>query len=230
MNGLYCCFRLIFARGSGGLILILAGVPLLHAAVIWNGPVFTYNQPTPDPTQASNQDRITPDVWLTRAASKGLFNAIAETNATAFSPTNTEWALGTLTNCISLHYTNWLPWLNGQSPTTLVGQPVVVHLIPDDIYISMKFTLWNSGGGGGFAYQRSTPSLVELFAAGITNGQFTFSYPADAGTSFVIQSSTNLVDWSALATNVGGGSSVTFSGPIIATGAKFYRVGRQSNP
>ena len=67
-------------------VLTLVMVPLTHAAIVWNGPVIIYSQPAPDPTQATNQDRITPDVWLTRAASKGLFNAYYETNATAFSP------------------------------------------------------------------------------------------------------------------------------------------------
>ena len=127
-------------------VLILVAAPLIHASTVWDGPLLAYNQPSPDPTQAVNQDRITPDVWLTRAASKGLFNAFSETNATALSPTNTEWAFGTLTNYASLNYTNWLAWLNGASPTTLIGQQAVVHLISDDIYISIKFTLWAPGG------------------------------------------------------------------------------------
>src|SRR5471032_1064724 len=79
----------------------LSVAPFIHAATVWNGPVTTYNQPTSDPTQASNQDRITPDVWLTRAVSKGLFNAFSETNATTLSPANTEWAFGTLSNYAS---------------------------------------------------------------------------------------------------------------------------------
>ena len=208
----------------------LAMTPMIRSATVWSGPLFTYNQPSPNPTQATNQDRITPDVWLTRASSKGLFNAVAETNATTFSPTNTEWAFGTLTNCASLHYTNWLAWLNGASPVTLVGQPAVMHLVTDDIYISVKFTLWNSGGSGGFAYQRSTPTPASLSGAGINNGQFTFSYTADAGISYVVQSSTNLVDWVSLATNVASGSPVPFTDAANPTGAGFYRVGRLPNP
>jgi len=176
-------------------VLVVVITPLIHAATVWNGPLTTYNQPSSDPTQATNQDRISPDVWLTRAASKGLFNAFFETNATALSPTNTEWAFGAITNYASLHYTNWLGWLNGASPTTLVGQQAVVHLITDDIYISIKMTLWNSGGGGGFAYQRSTPTPASLSGASINQGWFTFSCTADAGISYVVQSSSNLVDW-----------------------------------
>src|SRR5579872_1872969 len=44
------------------------------------------------PPQVSNQDRLTPHVWLTRASSKGLFNAFYETSAGTLSPSNTEWA------------------------------------------------------------------------------------------------------------------------------------------
>src|SRR5271165_5031204 len=106
----------------------LAVTPSVHAVTVWSGPLITFNQPSPDPTQATNQDRITPDVWLTRAASKGLFNAFSETNATALSPANTEWAFGTLNNYAALNYTSWLAWLNGASPATLVDQQAVVHL------------------------------------------------------------------------------------------------------
>jgi hypothetical protein len=226
-NHLGCLARL--TRGFIVVVMLVAALSI-RAATVWTGPLFSYSQPTPDPIQATNQDRITADVWLTRAASKGLFNAFLETNATAFSPTNTEWALGTLTKYASLHYTNWLAWLNGASPVTLVGQPVVVHLITDDIYLSIQFTFWVAGGSGGFAYQRSTPAPVNLSGAAITNNQFTFSYDADPGFLYVVQSSTNLVDWVSLLTNVPAGSPGSFSNPLNPAGLKFYRVGRWPNP
>ena len=226
----HCYQKLVRVLRNIVFVLALAVEPLSHAATVWNGPLFTYAQPASDPTQATNQDRITPDVWLTRAASKGLFNAFYETNATAFSPTNTEWAFGTLTNYASLHYTNWLAWLNGASPVTLVGQQLVVHLISDDIYLSMQVTVWGAGGSGGFAYQRSTPTPVNLSGAIINNGQFSFSYTADAGVSYVVQSSTNLVDWVSLATNVASSSPMFFTNTFNSTGANFYRVGSLASP
>jgi hypothetical protein len=231
MNGksLYCSLSGHVLR-SIIFILVLAAAPLMDAATLWNGPLITYNQPSPDPTQVTNQDRITPDVWLTRATSKGLFNAFYETNATALSPTNTEWAFGTLTNYASLHYTNWLAWLNGASPTILVGQQVVVHLISDDIYMSIQFTKWIPMGNGGFAYQRSTPTPANLSAASVNNGQFTFNYTGDTGISYVVQSSTNLVNWVSLATNVASGSPVLFTNAVNPSGIEFYRVGRLPNP
>ncbi len=203
-----------------------------HAAMIWDGPLFTYNQPAANPTQATNQDRITPDVWLTRAASKGLFNAFYETNATALSPTNTEWAFGTLSNYVSLPYTNWLAMLNGQSPTTLVNQPLVVHFISDDIYVSLQFTQWVAGGSGGFAYQRSTPRLPIIFptTTSVSDGQFHLSYSAYPGIAYVVQSSSNLVDWSPLTTNIAASSLVFYSSPPDFAGTKFFRVAQLPNP
>ena len=217
-----------FARGiSAGAVLALLMVGSVSiAATIWTGPLIVYSQPAPDPTQATNQDRITTDVWLTRATSKGLFNAVYETNATVLSPTNTEWAFGTLTNYGSLHYTNWLAWLNGKSPTTLVGQPAVVHLISDDVYLSIQFTTWSAGGSGGFAYDRSTPAPASLLAANADGGQFCFSYSADHGFAYVIQGSTDLVNWVSLATNTVPGNPVLFSNSMASSRMGFYRVAR----
>jgi hypothetical protein len=210
--------------------LVLTGPSLIHAATVWNGPLISYTQPTPDPTQATNQDRIMPDVWLTRATSKGLFNAFSETNATALSPTNTEWAFGTATNYASLHFTNWLGWLNGASPTTLVGQQAVVHLISHDIYISIKITTWVASAGGGFAYQRSTPTPPNLSGASFNNGLFAFRFATDAGISYIVQSSTNLLNWVSLTTNVATGNSALFTNAMNPTGIEFYRVGRFTDP
>jgi len=204
--------------------------PLSHASTLWDGPVITYSQPTPDPTQVSNQDRITPVVWLTRAASKGLFNAYSETNAGVLSPADTEWAFGTVTNYASIHYTNWLAWLNGASPTTLVGKHAMVHLISEDIYISMQFTFWAVGGGGGFAYQRSTPPALALTAASCTNGQFSFNYNANPEFTYIVESSTDLMDWEPLATNVASTNLMFFADPEGAGETKFYRVISVFNP
>ena len=218
LGGVLSCLLLVTAQPS-------------PAAIVWTGPLFTFNQPAPNPKQATNQDRITPDVWLTRAASKGLFNAFFETNATAFSPTNTEWAFGTLANYASLNYTNWLALLNGASPTTLVGQPLVVHLISDDIYLSLKITFWGAGGSGGFTYERSTlEPVINLVTIGIDHGQFVFTGNTIAGQSYVIQGSTNLLDWIPLATNLASGSSLMFTNATDQSGVGFYRVGRLSAP
>src|SRR5436309_1703991 len=69
------------------------------AATIWNGPSITFSKSSAgDPTQAANQDRITPLVWITRGATMGLFNAFAESSYSPSSPVGTEWAYGTTAN------------------------------------------------------------------------------------------------------------------------------------
>lgn len=214
--------------------LALVAAPSPRAATVWEGPLLTYNQPAPDPTQATNQDRITPDVWLTRANSGGLFNAALETVATNNSPVNTEWAFGSLTNAAALNYTNWLGWLNGKSPTTMVGSNVVAHLLAEDMYVSFKFSYWAAKGAGGFTYQRSTPVQPILFA-GPTNGpagpfNFNFSYTAYPGTGYVVQSSTNLMDWSPQATNTAAATLVPLAAPPAAGGVHFFRVSQLPSP
>ncbi len=213
-----------------GLLLFWAVVYGADAATIWNGPLITYSQPASDPTQPANQDRLTAGVWLTRAASGGLFNAVTETSASADSPADTEWAFGTLDNYASLSYTNWLAWLNGQSPVTLVGQQALVHLISEDIYISVQFTVWGSHGAGGFAYQRSTPPQVMLSSARLASNQFSFSYAASPGLTYVVQASSNLADWSPISTNLAASNLVLFTDPLISSGPRFYRVARTPTP
>ncbi len=204
-----------------------------RAATIWTGPLVTYNQPSPDPTQPANQDRITPSVWLTRAASGGLFNAVSETAATNTSPAGTEWAFGTLAHYATLPYTNWLAWLNGKSPTTMVGSNIVVHLISDDIYVSFKFSFWASKGSGGFTYQRSTAPIVNLSRAQVTgDGRFTFTYGTDPGFTYVVQSASSFPAlWNSVETNVATNNTAVFSALFSpAPGPVVYRVLRLPSP
>jgi hypothetical protein len=74
------------------------------------------------------------------------------------------------------------------------------------------------------------PVAVNLSGANLNGGQFSFSYTADTGLSYVIQSSSNLVDWVSLTTNIASGSSMPFADPFGSTAVKFYRVGRLPNP
>src|SRR5437763_1776665 len=144
-------------------ILIAATAPA-RAAILWNGPTVSFSKVAlADPTLPANQDRLTSDVWLARGNSSGLYNAASETGFTAFSsPAGTEWSYGTLANYASLTYTNWEGWFggpNGGGPGSTVGKDAVLHLISDDIYLSIKFTSFGSFGGA-FSYDRSTPSAV----------------------------------------------------------------------
>ena len=136
-----------------------------HAATVWNGPLMTYTQPAPDPTQAANRDQLTPNVSLTRAMSSGMFNGVSETFYTHnVSPTNTLWAVGALADYATLTYTNWETIGGGHPVLNLPGQQLVVRLIADDIYLSLKFTFLGAHGVGGFSYERSTPATPDSSA------------------------------------------------------------------
>ncbi len=113
-------------------------------------------------SQPANQDQIAGDVWLTRSGSAGIFNAALESAFTkASSPAGTEWALGDLANYATLTYTNWTACFGGKGnlQTTITSTNSVLHLINEDIYLTVTFTFWG-GNGGGFTYERSTPYLA----------------------------------------------------------------------
>ncbi len=76
----------------------------MNAATIWNGPTIVYTQPGTDPLQPENQDRITTNVWITRASTAGIFNAVTETSyVKPTSPAGTEWAVGDLADATDSH-------------------------------------------------------------------------------------------------------------------------------
>lgn len=318
--------RLPSARALRGVLLALlaAAASSTPAATVWTGSATNYNQPGTDPTQPANQDRLTSNIWLTRAGSQGLFNARTEAFFTHFvSPADTEWANGTTANYSSLSYTDWNTWskiVNGGPPST-VGVDAVLHLISEDIYLDIKFTFWG-GAGGGFAYQRSTPQAgpptptvnitsptngatfiapatfqidaaatvtsgsvtnVSFFANGsplgsdqsnpfsigsgglpagaygltavataagisstsavvnisvlapgaiilsspkITAGQFSFDYTANVGLNYVVENSSNLLNWLPLSTNTASSNLVHFTNGVVPGGTRHYRVGQ----
>jgi hypothetical protein len=154
----------------------------VNGQTVWNGPDITFNHISgTDPTQPTNQDRLTSDVWITRGATMGIFNAAQETGFTSgVSPADTEWADGTTANYASLSYTNWDYWahtIHGGPPNT-VGINAVMHLISDNIYVNVRFTFWEMMAGG-FTYVRSTPGLSPIVSiTSPTNGASFATAPA----------------------------------------------------
>ena len=154
------------------------------AATIWNGPDIAFTQAAPYPNPPGDRDQLTPNVALTRTTPAGLgtggvFNGVTESSFTKFvSPADTRWAVGALSNYASLSYSNWTTTGGGNPVINLPGQQLVVHLISEDIYLSLMFT--NLPAGPGFSYIRSTPLNVPPTVA-ITspaNGQY-FTAPAN---------------------------------------------------
>ena len=151
---------------GAGVAFSLSGVS--RAAIVWDGPPITFSKASfADWTQPENQDRISANIWLTRADSQGLFNIKVEPSFTSLSsPLGTEWAFGTTASFSSLTYTNWQAW-TGNNPPSTVGRDAVLHLTAEDIYLDIKFSAWTSSGGGGFSYVRSTAPVPEPGCLGL---------------------------------------------------------------
>ena len=133
---------------------------------VWNGAsiVFT-KEDGADWTNAENQDRITDDVWITRADNRGIFNIALEPSYTnVFSPVGTTWAFGSIDNYKELNYSDWestiLDEFGAGGVPEIVNQEMVLHLLEEDVYISITFLSWTIGAPdqelGGFSYRRST--------------------------------------------------------------------------
>ena len=123
---------------------------------IWNGPVkFFEKKDNTNQLEKANQDSITENVIITRGNSGGqIFNIAKENEADKYkSPIGTEWAVGNLNQIDSLVFKDFRLTVK---PQYVVGKKLVLHLIDEDIYLSIKFKSWSSGKKGGFSYDRST--------------------------------------------------------------------------
>ena len=128
-------------------------------AVIWNGPLTSFSKSDgSNPAEETNQDRLSTGVWITRGNNGGqIYNAALSSNASKVdSPLGTEWSVGSLDQIDNLTFQNFRAAVNNK-PKDAVGIDLVLHLIEEDIYLSVRFTSWSSGQRGGFAYERSTP-------------------------------------------------------------------------
>jgi hypothetical protein len=175
------CYALLFT----GFWMFISSIPA-GAASIWTSiPITFTNVDFADPTLEANQDRITDNVWITRGAKQGIYNAVTEASYTSFlSPADTEWADGAATDWETLTFVAWENWASivHSGPPSTIGVAAVLHLITDDVYIDITFDSWTSGPGdpnsdpgGGFSYTRTTglitpvpvPAAVYLFTSGL---------------------------------------------------------------
>src|ERR1019366_8417962 len=196
------------------LVLLFGGAapPMIKAATIWNGALSTFTQAAPYPNPG-DRDQLTPNVSLTRGSASGggtggMFNGVTETSFTkGFSPAGTEWAVGSLANYASLTYSDWTTAGGGNPVHNYPGAHLVVHLISDDIYLSLQFT--SLPAGPGFTYIRSTPPAADVpptvAITSPTNGA-AFTAPANVPITATANDSDGSV------TNVSFFDGVTFLG------------------
>ena len=157
-----------------GLSLFAWTAHVAEASTIWSGDPITFTKaPFTSHLLPQNQDFFTPNVIITRASTKGIFNiainsAFVGMGASSPSPVGTEWAFGTLANTpdpSSLPFGTWGSVHGGGpppgGPASLIGQDLVVHLVEDDVFLDLRFTQWGGAGSGSFAYLRSTPPPLE---------------------------------------------------------------------
>ncbi len=120
---------------------------------IWTGTILTfYKLDNTDPSLAENQDRITENVWITRNNVEGgqIYNAVIESASSKnTSPAGTAWAEGIIADYDTLNYSLFRSAT--VKPKNSVGKTYVVHLIFDDIYLSIKILSWSSKKRGVFS-------------------------------------------------------------------------------
>jgi len=76
-----------------------------------------------------------------------------------------------------------------------------------------------------------TPSTVSMLNSSRPSGtHFQFAYSADIGLNYVVQRSTDMLNWIPVATNQAANNPVIFDDPNATNGLDYYRVGRLPNP
>ena len=130
----------------------------ISSSTIWNGPLKSFTKADgSNPNEENNQDRLTAKVWITRGNNGGqIYNAAQEDKSDKYkSPIGTEWAVGNINDLDKLIFYDFRIAIQ---PKNIVGKDLVLHLIEEDIYLSVKFKSWSQGQKGGFSYERSTIS------------------------------------------------------------------------
>ena len=130
----------------------------ISSSTIWNGPLKSFTKTDgSNASEETNQDRLTAKVWITRGNNGGqIYNAAQEDKSDKYkSPIGTEWAVGNINDLDKLIFYDFRIAIQ---PKNIVGKDLALHLIEEDIYLSVKFKSWSQGQKGGFSYERSTMS------------------------------------------------------------------------
>lgn len=184
----------------------------------WGGASggFAYTRSTPPPGAAG------PVVTITNPPDGSVFAAPASMTVAA----DASLAGGTVTNVEF--------FLNGAPLGSVQAAPFTVQ--PNNLAAgSYQFSAVATGNG-----LSTTSSVVDVSvvipivvsnsAPMVTNGQFSFEYSANPGLRYVVQRSSNLLDWIPVATNTAAGNPERFTDEFVPEGSLYYRVGRLPNP
>jgi len=167
-----CC------RLCGCFFVLLVLLTSSRAATIWTGPNITWTK-----SGATPSDTIVPGkVVLRRGSSQVLYNTAAgESSANvSTSPKDTLWAFGDIANATTLSYKSLAAYRDGNLAKAIMNKPMVVHLVAEDIYFSIKFTVWGQHGSGTVSYIRSTPPADVPPTVSITSPSEGTSFTAPA--------------------------------------------------
>ncbi len=188
----------------------------------WGGSFFAPNKTFGYTRSTPSVTPPTPTVTLTNPANGAVFAALANVslaaNATVSSGTVTN--VQFFTNGISFKSVLTAPF--SVTAGNLAAGAYALKAVATAAGISATSTVVN--------VSVVNPVVVNLSGAALASSQFKFNYTANAGLSYVVESSSNLFNWVPLATNVAPASPVQFSNVLNSAGAKFYRVGRVPNP
>jgi len=200
-------------------------------------------------TDPANWDIISPNVAITRANRRGLYNAVVESEYQSGSPAGTGWSYyspyfgATATTAIAptSPYANWYTWafINNSDNEGFI---ISMYSIEDDSYYDFLVTGWTqgdgdggatwpgsqdgngTGNGGGFSYYRSGPIDYSASIISITD------VPNDQGGRVYINFKRSMVDVTShpfgidvyTIQRLGGPNEWVNIGSMGATGEQFY--------
>lgn len=316
--------------GAASLMWVAFDTTSAQASTVWTGPNTNFTQTVSAPMDIL----VSNSVAISRQPGSFLYNPYVDLFGPGEgTPSGTEWAFGTVASHGAFESFSQIR-ADGAAAGQhvgqyIVGKAMVLHLINEDILISLTFTAWPMFGGSTFTYNRSTPAAVvpppptpsvtitnptegavfsspanvtiranatvtsgsvtnvqffanagslgskqtapfNFTANGLTTGsyalkavataggisatsavvnisvvspvttslaapsatpnnEFSFTYSATPGLTYAVDVSSNLFNWTPLATNVAASNPVSFTNAISGDG-NYYRVRLLPNP
>jgi hypothetical protein len=202
--------------------LINEGIYFAVKFISWpkGGGAFWYTRSTP---AAVTPPPPTPTVSITAPTNNAVFAAPANVSITA----NAAVSSGSVTNVRF--------FANGNS----IGskQPPAQFTITADGLGAGSYALTAVATAAGISATSAPVNIGVVTAVNTTvsgaaataNNNFTFSFSSTPGLRYEVDVSSNLFNWTPVATNVATGNQSSFTNPISGDG-NYYRVGRLPNP